>query len=261
MSVFPRPADPITKAHLFIGQPIVEFSPALSTGGFGPHRSLGIIDAAAIQKTIELATLRNPQSGVSRLEREIVRLFEGRLALSVFNFDPENMRLFLAARDLTAVSGGTVAVVNELLTLTDDDRDFVNLDNMLVTEPLTGLDVAQIVLEAVGIGQGTPFGETLGQFSLDFPIKVIGDVTSYLENTTERVADLVGGNPPVPSPARSGSTRARTRTAGRSSTSRARRPRLVSSSPSPTSPASRRRPATSWRTPTTSSTRSPGGCA
>jgi hypothetical protein len=198
MSVFPRPTDAITKAHLFIGMPIVEFAPKLTSGGFDPLRSLGIIDASEIQKTIELATLRNAQSGVSRLEREIVRLFEGRLAIQVFNFDPKNLQLFFAAKTLTSVSGGTVAVLDDEFVMTDDPRDFVDLDNALVTEPLTALTCKTITAEAVGVGQGGTFGETLGQFALDFPIKVIGDVTSYLEGTTERVADLVGGNPPVP---------------------------------------------------------------
>jgi hypothetical protein len=209
MSVFPRPPDPITKAHLFIGEPIVEFGPKLASGAFSPLRSLGIMDGAEIQKTIELATLRNAASGVSRLEREIVRLFEGRLALTVFNFTEENMQLFMAAKAITPVTAGTVAVVNEEFQLTGDDRDFVNLRNMLIAEPLTGLDCQTVTLEAVGIGQGGTFGQTLGDFSLDFPIKVIGDVPTtlgkiqYFHNGVS-ITDLipaktlVGGNPPVP---------------------------------------------------------------
>lgn len=198
MAVETRPVDTISKENLFIGLPIVLFERKLSDGTFDVPRNLGILDSSELQKAVEIAQLRNRASGLSVLEREIIRQIEPSLALGVFNFEPENMRLLLASKSLTEVASSTVVVTNDPFTVPNDFDKFGALANRsITTEPLTSLNAAPVTSEAVGTGQGGTFGETTGDFALDFPILVIGDVTSYLEGATERVGNLVAGTTPL----------------------------------------------------------------
>lgn len=195
MSVEPRPADTTTVDFLQLGMPFIEFAPALLAGGFGPFRSLGIIDSAEIQKEVELATLRSAQSGVSVKVRELLRLFEASLAITTFAHTPENMQLIFASTTLTPVSGGAIAIVGDPFQLTDDPEDFLNLSNANLQEGTVVPTADLITDEAVGTGDGATL-----QFNLDFKVLVIADVTSYIETTsggvpTERVADIVSAAP------------------------------------------------------------------
>ena len=203
MSVQPRPTDILTVDFLQLGMPYVEFSPALGGGAFGPYRSLGVIDSAEIAKTIELATLRSSQSGVSVKLRELVRQFEAVLNVGLFQHTAENMQLLFGSSQLSAVSADPAAsVVGDPFILTDDPQDFLDLSNQLIDEATVVVTADQIALEAVGTGQGGTFGETTGQFALDFKINVIGDVSLYQETNgavvTDRTGDLVAGTTPSP---------------------------------------------------------------
>jgi hypothetical protein len=209
MSVVPRPTDITTEQNLLIGMPFVEFAVKNSNGTYDPYRNLGIVDAAELQKTIEPNQLRSAQSGTSILVRELVRQFDSALQVQVFNFEPDNMRLFFGASSITAVSSGTDTKTGDPFTLTDDNQDFLDLEESLISEPITAVSAEAIVLEEVGTqatgGQAANFGEVLGDFALDYKVNVLGDITAYIETTaagvaTDRVAagDIVVGDPPVP---------------------------------------------------------------
>jgi hypothetical protein len=208
MSSFPRPSDVITEENLLIGMPFVEFALKNSNGTYDPYRNLGIIDAAEIQKTLDPQELRSSQSGTSVLVRELVRQFDAQLQVQMFNFEPANMRLLFGASTATTVVAGTPTVTGDPFNLTDDNQDFLDLTEQLLDEPITSVSCDTITLEEVGTqatgGQAANFGETLGDFALDWKIEdATVDVTSYIETSAagvanDRTADLVGGNPPTP---------------------------------------------------------------
>lgn len=202
MSVAPRPIDTTTVDFLQLGMPYVEFSPLLTSGAFGPFRSVGIVDTAEIAKTLELATLRSAQSGISVKIRELVRQFDAQLNVGVFQHSPENMQLIFGSESITdVVADPAASIVGDPFQLTDNPEDFVDLANQLLDESTVVVTANAILDEAVGTGQGGTFGETQGDFSLDFKILVIGDVSSYVERLggvdTERVSDLVAGGAPM----------------------------------------------------------------
>lgn len=167
-----------TANNLLIGMPFVEFAPKLPSGAFGSFRQLGIIDSANITKTIETVALRSAQSGIDQLVRELVRSFEARLVVNVFEFSGDNMQLFFASSSRTQNSAGTTSVVDETVTLAASAPDWADLANALVQlTPTPVVTPSAIVDEAVGTGDGTS-GDTSGDFSLDFKPLVVGDVTS-----------------------------------------------------------------------------------
>ncbi len=200
MSVQPRPTDNITVDFLQLGMPYIEFSPLLSSGAFGPFRSLGIVDSAEVAKTLELATLRSAQSGVSVKIRELVRQFDAVLNVGLFQHSPENMQLMFGSSTLTdVVADPAAAVVGDPFQLTDNVEDFLDLANQLLDESTVVLTADSIIDEAVGTGDGV-LGPVTGDFALAFKPLLIGDVTSYIERLagvdTERVGDLVAGAAP-----------------------------------------------------------------
>lgn len=195
MSVQTRPIDITTKDNLLIGVPFVEFAPKLSGGGFGSFRSMGIVQDAAIAKSITRAALKSSHSGVAKLVREIVQEIEARLRVDLFQFGPDNMQLFMGSATLTNENAGTTAVVDEKVTLPSSATEFASLVNLGVSAPITSVDPDTITAEAVGTGDGAT-GTTKGDFALDFKPKVIGDVTSFKEGGTERVSALVAGSTP-----------------------------------------------------------------
>lgn len=202
MSVQPRPTDNVTVDFLQLGMPYVEFAPLLSSGAFGPFRSFGIVDQAEVAKALELATLRSAQSGVSVKIRELVRQFDATLNVGLFQHSPENMQLMFGSESLVdVVADPAASIVGDPFQLTDEPEDFVDLANQQIDESTVVLTADSIIDEAVGTGTGTPFGETTGDFALDFKISVIGDVASYIERLggvdTERVGDLVSGSAPM----------------------------------------------------------------
>lgn len=176
MSVQPRPTDTTTVDFLQLGMPFVEFAPLLPSGTFAPFRSLGCIDSAEVAKAVELVAFRCAQSGVSILVRELVRQFDATLNVGLFQHSPPNMQLLFAANSNVVVSGGVTAKVDDPYNLTDDDRDFLDLSEGNVVEPLTGTSAAEITNEQVGTGDGTS-GDTSGDFALDFKPFIVGDVT------------------------------------------------------------------------------------
>ena len=203
MSVQPRPTDNLTVDFLQLGMPYVEYAPSLGNGAFGPYRSLGIVDSAEIAKTIELVTLRSSQSGISVKIRELVRSFDAVLNVGLFQHEAENLQLMFGSSSLTpVVANAAKAVTGDAFDLTDDEQDFLDLSNQLIDESTVVVTADEISLESVGTGQGGTFGETTGDFSLDYKINVIGDVTGYFETdslgvVTDRTGDLVSGSTPA----------------------------------------------------------------
>lgn len=202
MSVQPRPIDTITVDFLQLGMPFVEFAPALSSGAFGPFRNLGIVDTAEVAKALELATLRSAQSGISVKVRELVRQFDATLNVGLFQHSGENMQFMFGSESLVdVVANPAASVAGDPFRLTDEPQDFVDLANQLIDESTVVVTADSIIDEAVGIAPGGTFGETTGDFALDFKIELIGNVASYIERLggvdTERVADLVAGAAPM----------------------------------------------------------------
>lgn len=200
MAVETRPVDTISKENLFIGLPIVLFEQKLASGAFDVPRNLGLLDSAELAKTVEIAQLRNKTSGLSVLEREVVRLVEPVLNIGMFNFEVKNTQLMLASCDIVNFSASTTVVLNDEVTVPNAFTKFANLTNRdITTDPLTSLDPKVNTLEVVtASAPGGSFGETPGDFALDFPILLITDVALYQETTlagvvTDRTADLVAG--------------------------------------------------------------------
>lgn len=200
MSVQERPVDNFTEENLLIGLPYVEFAPALAGGGFGPFRNLGIVENASLEKAVELADLNSAHSGVDQLVRRIVRKVDNTFQVGIFNHDDENMRLAFAAAAITLVSGGVSVVTDDEFTVDSANpfEAFNDLTNARVTtEPLTDLTCKTITDEAVGTGQGGTFGETQGDFALDFAVSLVADITSLTIGGVDRTADLVSGAAPL----------------------------------------------------------------
>ncbi len=196
MSVIPRPTDN-TDQEVIVGLPIVEVGLKLPSGAFSSFRTLGVLDSAELQKTLTKIKLQDFSSGVGVTRREVVNEFEPSLVLGMFDFSTQNMQLLFAAAAITAVGATVPSVVDEEIILTTDDRDFVDLDNPQLVEPVTAITGKVVTAEAVGTGTGTPFGETQGDFALDNKILVVANVSSYLQNGVERVSDIVAGGAPA----------------------------------------------------------------
>lgn len=196
MAVEARPSDLLTRANVFIGMPFIEFSPALTGGGYGAYRQLGIVDSAALQKTLETIQLIDSRSGVQVVDREEISSLQIGMQLSMFKFDPENLQLFLGAPTLTTVSSGSVAVTNEQFTVQPTDRFGYLQHGRIAATALTGIDPMPVVNEAVGTGNGV-LGGTTGDFALDWPVKVIGDVTAFTVGGVNEFANVVSGTTPA----------------------------------------------------------------
>ncbi len=203
MSIETRPVDLLTRTHGLLGTPFVEWAFALAGGGFGSYRQLGIIEAAELAQAVTHADMRDPRSGTSQLVRRHTREFDLTFNVTSKKFDGANLQLMLLSAALRNVAAGTATATDDAFQLTDDAEDFVDLSNALLDEPLTTVQAAQVVLEKVGTGQGIGFGDTQGDFSLDFKPFVIGDITSWIETPlatgvgVERVSDLVAGGAPI----------------------------------------------------------------
>lgn len=198
MSVQPRPADAVTEDFLVLGLPVIEFAFETTPGNFGAYFGLGIPDAVEVQKELQFAQLRNSQSGTSQLVRELVRQFDATIQVSTFRHSGANMQLMFASSGLTDIAAASIVVSGEVIRLTTNHLTFLNAARQLIEEaPTPTVAPATITLEAVGTGAGGVFGETQGDFALDYKPLVIADVTSYLEGGTERVADIVAGGAPL----------------------------------------------------------------
>ncbi len=183
MSVQQRPIDLITRTHGMLGTPFVEWGFSLAAGGFGSYRELGITEGAEIAQTVSHADMRDPRSGTSQLVRRHTREFDLQLNVQTKKFDAANLQLMLLASGITTVTAGLQAVVDEVVFLTDDEDDFVDLANSSIVESSMGVTPAPITLEAVGTGQGGTFGEVQGDFALDFAINVVANVSLFRTTT------------------------------------------------------------------------------
>lgn len=178
MSVITRPSDLVTEDFLLLGLPVVEWAHQQSGGGFDPYFSLGIPDSTEIQRALQLAQLRNSQSGTSKLVRELVRQFDATLQVGLFRHSGENMQLMWGSASLADVAASVVAVTDDLHYTTSDEQDFLDLSNQDLVEPISaGPNCAPISDEDVGTGDGTT-GDGSGDFALDFKPLLVADVTS-----------------------------------------------------------------------------------
>lgn len=194
MSIQTRPSDLVTEDFLLLGLPVVEFAFELSTGAFGSYFGLGIPDSTEVQKALEIAQLRNSQSGASKLVRELVRQFDGSIQVGCFRHSGENMQLMFASASLDDVSVGVVAVTDDLHYTTSDEQDFLDLANQNLVEPIAaGPNCAPIVDEVVGIGDGT-LGAVAGEYALDFKPLNHDDVTEVTVGGTSYSVIAVGAH-------------------------------------------------------------------
>ena len=195
MPIQTRPTDSVTEDYLQLGMPYIEFAPLLTSGAYGPFRSLGVIESEEIAKAMNIVALTSTQSGRMVKLRELVQSIDLTLNLTTKQHSPDNLQLVLGSSSLTAVDAGTDTSTDEQFQLTDDGEDFLDLDHQLLDETTTVVTAAPIADEAVGTGQGTPYGETKGDFSLDFKPLVIGDVSAFTVGGVSKLGSLVTGAP------------------------------------------------------------------
>ncbi len=201
MSQFTRPVDLLTRTNGMLGTPFVEWGFALEAGGFGSYRDVGITEGSEIAQAASHADMRDPRSGTSQLVRRHTREFDLTLNVQTKLFNAANLQLMLLASGITVVSAGTASVTEEVVFLSDDADDFIDLANALIDESTMVVTPAPITLEVVGTGQGGTFGEVQADFALDFGPLVIGDVAVFNHTingiTTARISDVVAGAAPT----------------------------------------------------------------
>jgi len=183
MPVQSRPTDVFTRDNLLLGFSIVEFEPALTGGGYGAAVPLGILSSQTLQKTVETLQLPRGDAGLITIDRELVSRLEVNMQLQTFNFRSDIFQYIMAANALTSISANAAqAVTNDPFQIPtlDPERTFVNLSFGDIDETSFGgssVTCAPIADEAVGTGDGT-LGDASGDYSLDFKVNAVGDVTS-----------------------------------------------------------------------------------
>lgn len=204
MAIETRPnVNTFTANHAFVGLPFIEFAPETSTDTYGPFRQLGIVDSVELQKTVDLLTMKSFQSGSGSIVRELVGSLDLRLQVGLFQFDEQNLQLFLGSNVVTAVSAAPTAVLNDEFSVAPlFPNEFSDLSNRsLTTEPLTDLTCKAITGEAIGTADGTTSPETTGFFSLDFGVLTVAGsaITIYHDgvDVTTLGKTLVSGTTPT----------------------------------------------------------------
>lgn len=194
MPLEPRPADAFTRGALLLGFSTIEFIPTGSSVGI----PLGIIGAQSLEKEVETLTLERGDAGLLTVDREIISRFQPSFSIETFNFSPDLFRYIFGSTAGVAVSADAAAAAstNVRIPTVLPFESFLTLNHADINESSVEVTFQEIVSEAVGTGNGT-LGGTQGDFSLDFKIKVIGDVTSFLVNGVEKLADLVSGSTPA----------------------------------------------------------------
>ncbi|MCP4251068.1 MAG: hypothetical protein GY778_28860 [bacterium] len=178
MPVQQVPNDPAILTNTFFGMPVIEFGPELSTGGFGPYQLLGNIDSAALAKELETIALENSQGGARTTVLEIVTKLDPQMNVATFTLSAATLQYILGSANVTPVSADPVAAItDEEVVTTTDPEDFMNLAHQLLNSGSVAVDPAAIVEEQVGIGDGTS-GDTSGDFTLDYKLFAVADVTS-----------------------------------------------------------------------------------
>jgi hypothetical protein len=185
MPVESRPSDTFTKDNLLIGFSVVEFTPAVSGGGFGTPVQVGILAGEELQKEIELLQLQRGDSGTLTVDRELISSIEVTMQLEVFNFRADIAELIFGSTDRVAISADAASsVVNEQFTVPNSgaeaERTFIGLDNADIDEATfigSSVTCDTITDEAVGTGDGV-IGDTPGDFSLDFKVVDFNDLTT-----------------------------------------------------------------------------------
>lgn len=195
MGIYSRPVDSITVNWAQFGMPYIEFAPLLSSGAYGPYRDIGSTASIEIANGLDFAAMMDSRSSRQVKLREFVRTIDATINVTTRQHSPDNLQLIFGSTSLTEVAGGSETSTDEQFQLTDDEQDFLDLDHQLVDESSVVVSAAPISSEAVGTGQGTPFGETKGDFSLDFKPLIVGDVSVFTVGGVSRVGSLVSGAP------------------------------------------------------------------
>lgn len=199
MGVVSRPTSYSDTVNAFqFGLPYIYFGQLITgtTGSYGAYTSVGVVEDFAINRDMKTAPQYSYHSGRQELIREIVQMFGFSWEVSVKGHLAQNLQYLLASSSLTAVAAGNTPVTGQQFSLTDDEEDFVYIGHPNIDESTIVPTCAEIVDEAVGTGQGTPYGETLGQFALDYKVNAVGDVTELWEGSNERSGDIVSGSSP-----------------------------------------------------------------
>lgn len=198
MPVQPRPSDTFSRQNLLLGFSIMEFEPALTAGGYGAVVPFGILSAQALQKEIETIVLERGDSGTLTVDREIVSRLQPSFQVQTFNFRSDLAQYIWGSESIAAVVADAAAAGTSLVTIptTNPYTSFLGLSHANIDESTVEVTCTEIVSEAVGTGDGVS-GGTQGDFSLDFKIKAIGDVTEFLVGGVDQTANLVAGSTPA----------------------------------------------------------------
>lgn len=176
MPIEPRPIDTFTRENLLLGLPIVDFTPRLAGGGFGPVVPLGIISSAELGKEVDLLNLERGDAGLLVVDREFISRFSAAFNLETFNFRADVARFAFASSTAPAVVADAAAVVaSDPVTLPDPGPfdSFLGLSRARLNEASVEVTIPEIEDELVGTGTGSA-----NDFSLAFKVKAVGDVSS-----------------------------------------------------------------------------------
>ena len=201
MPIESRPSDVFTKDNLLIGFSVVEFTPALSGGGYGTPVQIGILSGQELQKEIELIQLQRGDSGSLTVDREIISSIEVKMQIEVFNFKADIAELIFGSADGVIVAAdATATVANDTFTIpntgADAERTFVDLSNGDIDETTfvgSSVTCATVTDEAVGTGDGV-IGTTSGDFALDFKVNDFNDLTTVTVGGAS-VTPVTGSSP------------------------------------------------------------------
>ncbi len=178
MPAQPRPTDgdAITIDNLLIGMPYVEFTPTI--GGVQQQPiNLGVVDSAELAKELEAVALESSQSGTRVTLRELITRIDPEFNIGIFNFAAEVLRFTLGSATLVEVTADAAsAITAEDHTLTADPQDYLGLSNSLLNAGSVRVDPSAVLDEAVGTGDGL-LGDVSGDFTLDFKVRLVADVT------------------------------------------------------------------------------------
>jgi hypothetical protein len=201
MPVETRATDTYTRDNLLLGFSQVYFTPVSSGGGYGTQVPLGILSGQELQKEIELLELERGDAGLIVVDREIVSKLTLSLQVVSFNFRKDLAEyIFASSTSSDVTADATAAITNEDINLpsTDPFETFIALDQGDINVGSFEVTCTEIEDEAVGTGDGST-GLSQGDFSLDYKIKAIGDVTSLTVAGSDFVTagKIVAGSSPA----------------------------------------------------------------
>ncbi len=183
MPVQARPADQFTRDNLLLGFSVIEFEPALSSGGFGVAVPLGIIESQAFQKEVDEINLERADSGFLTVDRKVISRLEPSLGITTFNFRANLARYVFGSDVTTAVVADAASAVTDdpvvALTGADATRSFLNLGNADVAAG--SFTATGAAVSAENVTNVTGDGTTSGDYKLGFKVEDFNDVSLLRE--------------------------------------------------------------------------------